>query len=188
MKRGDDGVTLLELLVCLALSSIILVALAASFFSSTKAIDVSSNQMADTHDAQMASRFFTTDVQSSSRITKGGAFTCGSGSPLVTFAWFGWTGSNHAVIKFASYFVQDQNGEQQLVRSFCMGSGPAATVVIAHNLADSPTVTCFLPSGAKNPDCSDRSVTTAQLSGTAQSSPTDASSLPYVLRATRRAP
>jgi prepilin-type N-terminal cleavage/methylation domain-containing protein len=188
MKRGDDGVTLLELLVCMALSSIIIAALAAGFFASTRAIDVSSDRMADTHDAQMASRFFTTDVQSANRITKSSAFACGSGSPLITFAWFGWTGSNHAVIKFASYFVQNQDGEQQLIRSFCSGGGAASTVVIAHNLAGSPTVTCFLPSGDENPDCSDRSVATAQLTGTAQSGSTDTSSFSYVLRATRRAP
>ncbi len=187
--NGDDGVTLLELMVCIAISSIIVTALTASFFASTRAIqelEPADGRHPRCSDGEPVLHQRRRRAPARSRRDTDGA--CGGGSALITFTWFGWS-SNNAVLRSASYFVQPQDGEQQLVRTFCDGTDPATTVVIAHNLVDRPTVKCLPPSGGEDGiACDDPTVATAQLSGTAKSDPTDAFSLPYVLRATRRAP
>lgn len=191
----DEGVTLIELLVCMLIVSVVGSALAMSFFASTRAIESSSDRMANSHDSQMAASFFTSDMQSANVLSTGtpSPLACGVGASIITFTWFGsdpTTGNE--LTKVASYRVLDQSGERQLVRQFCSGGGlvvaPQSTVVIAHNLNDTtPTVTCF---GAGNSRtsiaCSGQGVIVAQLTATAQANDTDATGFQYMLRATRR--
>jgi prepilin-type N-terminal cleavage/methylation domain-containing protein len=195
MKRGDDGITLIELLVCLVIMGVVASALATSFLASTRSIDDSSARMANTHDSEMASSLFSSDMQSSNWVwtaTPPFPFTsCGSGNSLVTFAWIG-SNSGAEQTNVATYQVMDQNGEHQLVRQLCTGSGlstgstPASTVVIAHNLYGTPTVNCLGPANTPLPSCDGQNVIVAQLSATAQASATDSTGFPYVLQAVRR--
>jgi prepilin-type N-terminal cleavage/methylation domain-containing protein len=198
MRRGDEGVTLVELLVCLVIMGVVVSALTMSFAASTRAIDQSSLRMADTHDSQMASTLFSSDVQSSNWVWTAAPpnpfVPCGSGdSPVITFAWIG---SNAGVeqTNVAAYWTIDQDGEHQLVRQVCTGSGvpvggtPTSSVVIAHNLYGPTTVKCFGSGNIALPSCDGqgKGVIAAQLSATAQSGIGDVSGFPYVLQATRR--
>jgi len=197
VRRGDDGVTLIELLVCIAITGVVMSALAMSFIASTRSIKGSSARMANTHDSQMATSFFSSDMQSANLVAPGpGILPCGTGSPpLVTFTWFG-TGSTlppTELTKVATYRVVTQNGSRRLVRQFCTGPGlnvnpSPTTVVIAHNLnGTTPKVACF-NSGNSTVEvaCSGQGVIVAQLTARAQSDSADDTGFDYVLRATRR--
>jgi prepilin-type N-terminal cleavage/methylation domain-containing protein len=195
MKRGDDGVTLIELLVCLAIMGVVASALAVSFLASTRSINDSGTRMADTHDSEMASSLFSSDTQSSSWVwTATPPFpfqSCGSSNSLVTFAWIG-SNSGAPQTNVAAYQAIDQGGEHQLVRQLCTGSGfstgntPTSSVIIAHNLYGTPTVSCLGPGNAALSSCDGQNVTVARLTATAQSSATDSTGFQYVLQATRR--
>jgi prepilin-type N-terminal cleavage/methylation domain-containing protein len=197
MRRGDDGVTLIELLVCLAISGILASALATSFFASTRSIDQSSVRMADTHDSQMAASFFSSDVQGARWVWTAtpppfpGFSTCGSGGSLVSFASVGSDSGGNPLTTVATYRVITQDGERQLVRNLCSGpvvpSTGKSTVVIAHNLNGTPPrVDCFDPGNTKLSSCEGSNVFVAQLTAQAQASATDTPGFDYVLRATRR--
>src|SRR5262245_36911318 len=139
MRRGDEGVTLVELLVCIAIMGVVASALAMSFFASTWSIDQSSHRMANTHDSQMASGLFSSDMQSANWIwtsdtPPGELQQCGTlGTPVMTFAWIGADPAGVEKTNIAAYRVIDQGGEHQLVRQLCSGSGfgttPASAVV-----------------------------------------------------------
>src|SRR5262249_16996000 len=121
MKTRDDGVTLIELLVCMLIVSVVGSALALSFFASTRAIESSSNRMANSHDSQMVANFFSSDMQSANVLSTGtpSPFACGVGTSIITFAWFGTDSTTgNELTKVASYRVVDQDGERQLVRQF----------------------------------------------------------------------
>jgi prepilin-type N-terminal cleavage/methylation domain-containing protein len=190
--RGDDGVTLVELLVCIAIMGVVASALAMSFFASTRSIDQSSLRMANTHDSQMAASLFSSDMQSANWLwTKNalpGFETCGSGESLVTFAWPG----SDRLTRVATYRVIDQDGERQLIRQLCSApifepSVLTSTVVIAHNLDDTtPTVECFGPGRTLTLLCDGQNVIAAQLTAQAQANGTDPTRFKYILRATRR--
>jgi prepilin-type N-terminal cleavage/methylation domain-containing protein len=195
--RGDDGVTLVELLVCIVLMGVLASALTMSFFASTRSIDQSSLRMANTHDSQMAASSFSTDMQSAkwvwTDVAPSGFETCGSGDSdsIVTFAWPG-SDSGDQLIRVATYRRIDQGGERQLVRQLCSGPlfGPTtltSTVVIAHNLYGSdPTVACFGPGNTPLPSCDGQGVIAAELAAYARANDTDDTGFSYRLRATRR--
>jgi prepilin-type N-terminal cleavage/methylation domain-containing protein len=193
MRRGDDGVTLIELLVCIAITGVVMSALAASFFASTRSINDSSARMANTHDSQMAASFFSSDVQSSRWVwtaTPPLAFpTCGSGDSIVTFAWVGSDSQG----KVATYRMINQDGERQLIRYLCSGPvlampmSPTSTVVIAHNLYTSPPIVdCFGSGNTKLPSCDGSDIVVAELTAHAQANIADGTGFDYILRATRR--
>jgi prepilin-type N-terminal cleavage/methylation domain-containing protein len=195
MRRGDDGVTLIELLVCIAITGVVMSALAMSFFASTRSIKDSSARMANTHDSQMAASFFSSDMQSSNWLWTAtpppGFHTCGPGGSIVTLAWVGSDSQGKELTKVATYRVITQGGERQLVRHLCSGPGlaitPTSTVVIAHNLYPSdPTVTCFRPAGTPLPSCDGQNVAVAQLMAHAQANDADGTGFDYFLQATRR--
>jgi prepilin-type N-terminal cleavage/methylation domain-containing protein len=194
MNSRDEGVTLIELLVCMLIVSVIGSALVMSFFASTRAIEASSNRMANSHDSQMAANFFSSDMQSASVLSTGTPSppVCGADASIITFTWFGSDSTTgNELTKVASYRVVVQDGKRQLVRQFCSGPGSAvtsqSTVVIAHNLNDTtPTVTCFEGDAHTEIPCAGQDVIVAQLSASAQANDTDSTGFQYVLRATRR--
>ncbi|HEY2812910.1 MAG TPA: prepilin-type N-terminal cleavage/methylation domain-containing protein [Acidimicrobiales bacterium] len=204
MRHHDDaGVTLMELLVCIAIMSIVSVALASAFVAANKSITKSGYLMDDSHDGQIAASYFTTDVESADSISTAAYPSCSAGTPLISFTWHGWDQSHNPPVeiqKVAVYRVVEPvnpGDERQLVRQYCEGVNsssvtPVSSTVIAHNLkpgggAADPAVTCF--SAVPVSVTCDSSIASAQLVGTARSQMSDDNVFfTYTVRATRRLP
>jgi hypothetical protein len=86
------------------------------------------DRYAESHDAQIASAYLATDVQSNGAIAAG---SCSSGSSVIAFGYADGTIANYCY------------GSGTLTRTYT--GGPVATLV--HHAAAAPTVTCTNPSG-----------------------------------------
>ena len=85
MRRalGEAGFTLAELIVCIAILGIISAALGAAFIVTAHDSIGVSTRFKESHDAQTASAYLATDVQSNAALT---STACGSGgTPVISF-------------------------------------------------------------------------------------------------------
>jgi prepilin-type N-terminal cleavage/methylation domain-containing protein len=150
-QRGEAGFTLAELIVCIAILGIIGGALGAAFVVTAHDSIGISKRYKESHDAQIASAYLATDVQSSAALTSS---TCGSlgGTSLVNF--------QHADGSIVTYgYRTGAKGidglESQLVRSSC--GSPATDAILAHYAGNAaPVATCdgaaCNPGGAPRPN------------------------------------
>jgi prepilin-type N-terminal cleavage/methylation domain-containing protein len=168
--RRDDGVTLIEVLLVVVILAVIIGPLTAAVIVFLRNTDATTDRMAESHDAQIASAYFSQDVQSVGirnwssapyvtvpSIQTGVAmnaapYGCGSDptAVLIRFVW-----DDPAVgaptLRSASYVVMDVGGERQLRRVVCSPVGTVASdVVLAHNVdtATAPAVVCADVGGA----------------------------------------
>lgn len=168
LHRGDDGFTLVELLVVMVILALIVAPLTAGVVVFLRNTDQTTDRLAESHDAQIAAIWFTQDVQNigvrdwsnpgagfpalqsieTNAPATGGLYPCGgSGTPeaLVRFAWDDPSVSPPARLR-ASYVLVSAGSERQLRRLIC---DPAGTVTsdtaIAHYVDPStnPVVACL---------------------------------------------
>src|SRR5581483_9833467 len=183
--------------------TVVMTALATTFYASTKAITGSGYRMANTHDGQVAASWFLSDMQSSDTVdTSATDASCNGATPaaLIRFTWIGWD-QTPPIKKIAVYRVVTTGTERQLVRDYCEGPGVVAlvnTIVIAHNLAPSggasdPSVKCAATANGALAACPSTPTkeALAQLTATAQSMAADdiaanGTTYSYVIRAVRR--
>ena len=161
-RRDDAGVTLVELLVAIVLLGIIAVPLAnalISFFHNTNA---TTDRLAESHDAQIASAYFAQDVESigvrewttfgtypigtsveTNAPPKAGTFPCGQttdANAVIRMAWDDPTGASTRRTVTVSYLVRavtvGGRTENQLHRLRCDDgtSNPTSDLVLAHNV------------------------------------------------------
>jgi prepilin-type N-terminal cleavage/methylation domain-containing protein len=140
---GEGGFTLTELLVAITILGIISGALAIAFVVSGHSSAETTQRFKESHDAQIASAYLATDVQSAKQIT--GA-TCGAPGGLTPLLNFSYDGAS----SIASYLYGSDGTEQQLRRRFCdAGGGVVTDVALVHFGGASPTASC--DGGACNP-------------------------------------
>jgi prepilin-type N-terminal cleavage/methylation domain-containing protein len=159
--RHDGGFTLIELLVTIMIMGVITLPLGnlvISYFQRTTETQV---RVGLSHDEQIASEYFASDVQSAGLrsadlslqqsiwLSSSGAPACGSGlSIFFVLAWDEYTSSGTRSTSVAVYGTRSQvdNGltERQLIRQRCSNGSSTAdsTAVLAHNLVGTPAVTC----------------------------------------------
>jgi prepilin-type N-terminal cleavage/methylation domain-containing protein len=132
-RPGEQGFTLAEVLISVAILGIIAGALAAAFVTTGRSSVGVSERFSESHDAQIASAYLATDVQSNAALT---ATVCGSGgSSVINFGY-----SDGSV---ATYAYGASGSESRLTRRFCSsGGGATSDVVLVHNGGGTPTVTC----------------------------------------------
>jgi prepilin-type N-terminal cleavage/methylation domain-containing protein len=84
---GDDGFTLVELLVAFVILGILIVPLAGSVITSLTAVDRAQQRTSDSSDAQVLGLYFSSDVQSSHVV--GTASACGTpgATPVLRLSW-----------------------------------------------------------------------------------------------------
>jgi prepilin-type N-terminal cleavage/methylation domain-containing protein len=135
--RDDDGFTLVELLLAIAVTGIILGPLTAAVIVGFSASSEATGRLAESHDAQLATVYFTGDVQSAEAVQP--PESCVTGTPLVAFRWE--EGDTSPVVKVASYEVATDpvSGEQRLLRHVCTTPGGTRSTVVAHELSTDPT-------------------------------------------------
>ncbi len=146
LLTSEDGFTLVELIISIVILGIIVGAMSAAIIAGLKTTDGTTNRLAESHDAQVVSEFFVTDMQSAVTVTYQAMDTVSTvpvgcspaSSPLLVFSWT----DPSAGAEMVSYYSATLGGETQLVRQQCVG-GSSSTVVVAHLLGSStPQVTC----------------------------------------------
>ncbi len=131
----DDGFTLVELLVAIAILGIVVGVLASAFIVSARTTGATTQRFNESHDAQIASAYVANDVQSANSISTVAA--CGGGAPLLTFVY----APVESVTALASYFYI--GADKQLIRRFCEdGVTSISDVILAHHVGSAPAMNC----------------------------------------------
>jgi hypothetical protein len=155
---------LIELLIAITIMGLIIVPLGTAFTAFLQNTDTTIRRVGESRDAQISAAYFAQDVSSigdrdasdvllqSVETSSPPQFTaCGTGTPIVGFAWDDPTGTT-ASGKVASgqvrvvYLIVSTPTERQLHRLVCLDASttPTQDLVLVHNVdpATEPTVTC----------------------------------------------
>src|SRR5439155_16439000 len=128
---GEQAFTLIELIIAIAITGVIVSAIASALIVSFETTNVTQQRLAESHDVQITSAYLANDVQSATGVTPFSGGNCsGANTKLITFDYA--SGKAEYACGTAS------NGETQVTRTFGSDS-----VVLAHFAgAARPTVTC----------------------------------------------
>src|SRR4051794_18684928 len=129
---GERGFTLVELLITIAILGVITGTLAAVFITATRSTVGVAARYEESHDAQIASAYLATDVQSNDALTN---TTCGSGGTnVVSFGYADGT--------VVTYAYGPAAGETRLTRRVCSGASVTSSVVLVLHAGPMPSVSC----------------------------------------------
>src|SRR5829696_5661385 len=130
-SRDEAGFTLAELLIAIAILGIIAAAIAAAFITTSKSSVGVAARFDQSHDAQIASAYLATDVQSNATLTSN---VCGAGgTPIINFGY--------ADGSYATYAYGAVGSETRLTRRYCAGA-TTTNAVLVHYGGGTPTLTC----------------------------------------------
>jgi prepilin-type N-terminal cleavage/methylation domain-containing protein len=132
--RNQDGFTLVELIIGVAIVGLLTTAMASALIVTLRTTGVTNKRMSESHDVQITSAYLANDVQSAASVTAGSGGNCsGAFTTLATFT-YATSGNPNAVYKCGTA----PNGETQVTRTFAGGT----PIVVAHFAgAARPTVT-----------------------------------------------
>lgn len=145
MKRRDSGVTLVELLVVVALMGILVPPLVGALAVGWQTTDDTVGRLSDNRNRALSASLFTNDVQTAEAVdTASGDTTClvAGDTLVVRFRWTETPASGPATNRVSSWVVVG-GPDPTVQRRFCAtGTTVTSTVVVAHGVAGTPTVTC----------------------------------------------
>lgn len=144
-RRGDDGVTLVELLVAMTLSALLATVIAAAFTVGVKTTDEANERLAGSQGAQITASFFPADVRSWD-----GAPTGASCAAATTVASFGWTDQAAAgapVLKRADYCLVSGT-QNDLIRRYWEDGVQTSSATLAHDISTASVACTPVPSCA----------------------------------------
>jgi prepilin-type N-terminal cleavage/methylation domain-containing protein len=180
LRREDDGFTLIEMVITVAIIGVIVVALTGVVIGYLRVSNETSTRLKESNDEQFASAYWQQDVSSlgmhgapSAGVIPPGqgvylasASGCApaSGTPIVMFTWndyqgasttdatLAWTGATQNYATYYTKTVTNANGttQKQLWRKRC-GSTTSDTV-LARYLTGTPSVDCYDTAGTPT-DC-----------------------------------
>lgn len=182
MRRGDEGFTLVELLVAIVLLGIVAGAITSALIVGLRTTDGTNERLTESHNAQMASTFFAHDVASAGHVSLTDTACSGGATVVVRFAWSEYTtAAGTAVPKVASYVVEQDAAGKRLVRRLCEGAGETlvGSVAVVHfplSVAN-PVVTCDAATPGTCPSPTPATVTLSMA---------EASTYSYAVSGTRR--
>jgi prepilin-type N-terminal cleavage/methylation domain-containing protein len=153
VRSDDRGLTLPEVMIAITILAIIVVPLTEALIGFVRNTDATTRRMNESHDIQLASTYFTRDIQklgvrdwSSATLTllqsvNNPTYPCtGPGTPVLSLAWDDpTTVSGPPTVIRVTYLVRDVGTEHQLRRLLCRGSATVESdIVVAHNLVGTP--------------------------------------------------
>jgi prepilin-type N-terminal cleavage/methylation domain-containing protein len=167
LRRDDRGVTLIEVIVSIAVLTIIIGPLSAALIGFLRNTDDTTRRLNESHDMQLSAAYFAQDVQAigvrdwnatpyslqqSIEVgvaPDGGVYHCGTtattATAIVRLAWDDpTTAVSRPTVMRASYVIKTVGTERQLRRITCAGSDVITSeVVLAHNVdVTAPVVSC----------------------------------------------
>src|SRR5690349_18629994 len=124
--RGEQGFTLIELIVSIAIMIIIGGVITTCLVVGLRTTGLTSDRVAQSSDAALLADYFVPDVQSTNAISITDA-SCGGGTAVARFTWVEWTdlinsiSVNHTV-SYSYVPPSAGNANGLLVRSHCTGT------------------------------------------------------------------
>jgi prepilin-type N-terminal cleavage/methylation domain-containing protein len=196
--RGEEGFTLPELIIAIAILAIIIAPLSLAVITGLRVVGKADQKYNDSRSSLISAAYFANDVSNANTITKGGGGCGGPGTPIVSFAWTSANDPASADVDASptstvTYAYDPSSPTNRLLRQSCGGSG-AQQSVAAISLGEMPVVTCYTsnPGGApiENASC-DKNTRWVKLDVTAapnSATPDDPAPTPYTfsLEGTRR--
>ncbi|MGO4256735.1 type II secretion system protein [Marmoricola sp. RAF53] len=170
-ERGDEGVTLVELVITVAIVGIIVAALTGVIVGFLKTSTATASRITESHDVQFAAAYWQRDVASTgirsttydsspsvhmyplqqsvaangnTGITPGCSMPAGT-TTFVTLGWSNYTTSSATdtpTTVTVAYATKPSGTRYELVRVRCTGSAQDSVVTVARNLTGTPTVSC----------------------------------------------
>jgi prepilin-type N-terminal cleavage/methylation domain-containing protein len=143
---AEDGFTLLELLLVIAILGIIVVPLGASILIGFRTTDATANRLESSHDAQMASIYFPADLQSAGDahddvvIAPTPNTDCSGVQNLVVVHWMVQEDTDNGTdfithnYQAAYAFTTSAGGPTALTRFYCKDGSEQTRTVVARNL------------------------------------------------------
>jgi hypothetical protein len=139
--RGEAGVSLIELILAMALSTLLLVPLGAGFYFSLHASADTQSRLAQSNRATLLSSYFSADVQGATAAATGTAeSTSVCGATVVTADLLLSTPSGISI----SYSRGVGAATTDWTRRTCAGGSVTSSARVIRNLAAAPTITCPL--------------------------------------------
>ena len=163
MKKVDDGMTLVELLVVLVVLPLVVGAIVTSMLSVFKLQSGVSGRLVDTAYGQAVSSTFVRDVEGAATITTISTSSplCGTGTQILGLEWSGGvTGTNYqSVVSYVYQLVTTTTPNTYVLhRNYCnagLSSVPSTSNTLANDLQNIPT-SCLVAGAIGNP-CSSAS-------------------------------
>jgi prepilin-type N-terminal cleavage/methylation domain-containing protein len=155
-RRGDDGFTLVELLLAIAILGIIAMPLSMGFITGLRFIGRSDEKFTDSRSALISAGYFAGDVANANTIVPNDATACGTGTALVSFAWSDASAAVGAPVNNKVSYVYDTSDStnKKLLRKYCAnGSATGTQSVAAISLGSTPVVTCYDAGNVVNATC-----------------------------------
>lgn len=154
-RRGEAGVTLVELLVVVAITGLVVPVLTSALVLGWRTTDSTVNSLADSRNRQLVPSLFTRDVQTATLVdTDTSLSTCTqAGDTLVVrMRWTQTPATGSPVDHAAAWVTTTSGGLTLLQRRSCDTSSGVMTVLssvaVAHGLVGAPAVTCRSATGA----------------------------------------
>lgn len=163
-RRRDDGFTLIELVVSIAILGIVVVAMSAAFTVAFASNRETEERLDGSQPLQFASTWFASDVASANDVKVNTAASCGTGTALVLISnrdivtppTAAPTGTPPVTLTIEYVLQSPVNGERTLLRRAC--GRYSASDVVARYLSET-----IAPVAACTPACSSFEAATLQL-------------------------
>jgi len=153
-RRGtDDGVTLVELLVSVAILGLVTPVLMGSVVLGYRTTDATVDRLSDSRNRAIVPSLFVRDVQSATTVaTASGACEQAGDTLVVRLRWTTTPATGSAVTRVAAWVTTTSGGVTRLERRACDDSSGSMTAVssvtAAHGVIGAPSVACRAAGGA----------------------------------------
>jgi prepilin-type N-terminal cleavage/methylation domain-containing protein len=154
-RHGEDGFTLAELLVAIAILGVIALPLSMGFTTGLRFIGRSDEKFTDSRSALISAGYFAGDVANANTIVPNDATACGTGTALVSFGWSDAAAGVGAAVNNEVSYVYDTSdaSNKKVLRKYCANAGSPTQSVAAVSLGSAPVVTCYDAGNVVNATC-----------------------------------